>query len=278
MTEVRISWSGLRSHMECHQKSFLQRSGKRAKMEDQRVFFPGTVTDRVVRDWLVNNPEPGIMPDMVESFVLSEQKLIEEQGKKLKWKDAGDRDFVIRECQEAVLNIEPFLTKYVLPYEYDADFGFKAPIQTTHPITGEPATIILNGFMDIIVKMGEDKWAVYDVKHTKDEYYWKKTRGQLLFYDLATEIMFQTPTVATGLLQPLCRDKFKVFTLTEAERTVLLKHVLDMANDVWLDEKTPTTDPGPCSFCNVKHACSKFTPVVRNTKKIVPLLGTGDSE
>mgnify|MGYP002347796325 CR=1 FL=1 len=273
MTNIRISWSALRNHMECHQRSFLQRSGKKAKFQDQRVFFPGTVTDRVVRDWLLNNPEPGIMPDMVEQFVLSEEKVIEEEGKQLRWKNPSDRDFVIQECQQAVRDIEPFLNKYVLPYEYDADFAFQAPINAPHPITGDPSTITLNGFMDIVVRMAPDKWAVYDVKHTKDEYYWKKTRGQLSFYDLAMEIMFGVPTTVTGLLQPLCKDKFKTFVLTEDERTILLKHVIDMANDIWLDNKELTTDPGNCSFCNVKHACSKFTPATPDAKKkVVSLL------
>lgn len=49
---MRISWSQLRTHEECKQRGFLQRTGHKSVLDNQRVFFPGTVTDRVVRDWL----------------------------------------------------------------------------------------------------------------------------------------------------------------------------------------------------------------------------------
>ena len=153
MSDLRISWSKLRSHMECKQKGHLQRAGKGATLENQRVFFPGTVTDRVVRDWLAGDPynNPGLMPHMVETVIEREQKLIEEEGKRLIWKDAGDRDAILRECQKAVTIIEPSLNNKVLPYDYDVDFSFKAPVQAPHP-AGHLETVILNGFMDIIVR------------------------------------------------------------------------------------------------------------------------------
>lgn len=250
--------------MECHQKSFLQRTGKRPTLENLRNFFPGTVTDRVVRDWLSNNPEEhlGEMPGMVLETIIREQKLIEESGKRVKWKDDSDRDQVIRECQEAVREIEPYLVKYVLPYDYDVDFKFSAPLKAQHPVTGEPEDIVLIGYMDIIVRRDDGSWYVFDVKHTKDEYYWKKTVGQLMFYDLAVDIMFESPTSGVGLMQPLCKEKLKPFTLTEEDRTYLLKQVLDMANDIWLNETTPSPSPA-CSICSVKHACSVFKPVPR---------------
>ena len=52
---LRLSWSQLRTHDECNQKSFLMRSGKRSKVTDLRNFFHGMVVDRAMRDWL-NNP------------------------------------------------------------------------------------------------------------------------------------------------------------------------------------------------------------------------------
>lgn len=267
MTDVKISWSALRNHMECHQKSFLIRTGNKEKLENVRNYFPGTVTDRVVRDWLMNEPEnnPGLMVDMVEGIVDREEKLIKDAEKgMIKWRDSKDRDLVIKKCQLAVKKIEPDLEKHVLPFEYDVDFGFNAPIKALHPVTQEPETILLRGFMDIIVRQAEDKWAVYDVKHTEDEYYWKKTKGQLAFYDLAVQIMFGQETQITGLLQPLCKETFKPFVLEEEERTILLKHVLDMAEDIWLDNTAPTANPSACTFCNVKHACTKFVPVKRS--------------
>lgn len=248
--------------MECRQKGYLQRAKKGAKLENQRVFFPGTVTDRVVRDWLSGDPysNPGVMPDMVESVVLREEESILERGKKLIWKDENDRDSIIKDCQEAVRNIEPSLTKLVLPYEYDVDFKVLAPIIAPHP-AGHKETIILTGFMDIIVRRGEDQWAVYDVKHTKDNSYWRKTRGQLSFYDLAVDIMFEAPTFEVGLLQPLCKETEKMFVLSEQDRTVLMAQVLSMAEDIWNENFDPSAPISECYFCNVKHACSRFTPI-----------------
>lgn len=262
MTELKISWSSLRAHMECKQKGYLQRTGKKASMENQRVFFPGTVTDRVVRDWLSGDPEnnPNVMVDMVESVVLREQALIEEAGKQLRWKDDKDRDSIIKDCQTAVKIIEPSLNKLVLPYDYDVDFGFKAPIMIPG-LTGEPETILLVGYMDIIVRREENKWAVYDVKHTKDNSYWKKTRGQLSFYDLAVDAMFEAETFEVGLLQPLCNEPERMFQLNEDDRTILMSHVVKMATDVWNENFEPDAPVSACYFCNVKHACSRFMPV-----------------
>lgn len=269
MSELKVSWSSLRAHTECKQKGFLQRSGKKASMENQRVFFPGTVTDRVVRDWLADNPysNPKLMPDMVESIVLREQENIEKAGKQLRWKDENDRDSIILECQEAVRNIEPALEKYVLPYEYDVDFGFKAPMRVPNP-AGEKTNLLLIGYMDIIVRKDEDPWAVYDVKHTKDNYYWKKTRGQLSFYDLAVDLMFNAPTFEVGLLQPLCKEPTKMFTLDDDDRSVLLSHVQSMADDIFSKNFEPTAKASECAFCNVKHACSRFKPVNGDTKRV----------
>jgi len=262
MSDLRISWSKLRSHIECKQKGHLQRSGKGATLENQRVFFPGTVTDRVVRDWLADDPynNPGLMPHMVESVIAREQKNIEEEGKQLRWKDANDRDTILRECQKAVTVIEPSLNNLVLPYDYDVDFSFKAPMQVQHP-AGHMETVVLNGFMDIIVRRPNNQWAVYDVKHTKDNDYWKKTRGQLSFYDLAVDIMFEAETFEVGLLQPLCSESERMFHLDEQDRTILLSHVMQMADDIWNENFEPDAPISACYFCNVKHACSRFTPV-----------------
>jgi hypothetical protein len=272
MTDLKISWSALRAHMECKQKGYLQRSGKKAKMENQRVFFPGTVTDRVVRDWLADDPysNPGVMKDMVESVVQREQESILERGKQLRWKDDSDRDSIIRDCQKAVERIEPDLNELVLPYEYDVDFSFKAPMMVPHP-SGEMAQILLIGFMDIIVRRPATldlppRWAVYDVKHTKDDYYWKKTRGQLSFYDLAVDVMFESQTFEVGLLQPLCKESKKMFTLEEQDRTILETHVLSMVDDIWRQNFEPDAPLSACTFCNVKHACSRFTP--KNGKRM----------
>lgn len=265
---LRISWSGLRTHEECKQKGSLQRGGHRLKIDNQRNFFPGTVTDRVVRDWLMNDPEhnQGIMPDMVTSIVDREIKLISENGEAMLWKDTKDRERVEADCREAVTKIEPALNKLVVPFEYQPDFKFNAPVVIPHP-DGGMEQVILIGYMDIIVRDDHGRWWVWDVKHTKDGSYWRKTVGQLSFYDLATEVMFGQPTVRTGLLQPLCKQEVLPYEVTAEKRSQLMQRVVGMAHDIWNGDVQPRIDNKQCTYCPVKHACSKFTPVVGSDGK-----------
>lgn len=271
MTELKISWSSLRSHTECKQKGYLQRTGRKAPMANQRVFFPGRVTDRVVRDWLADDPynNPGAMPGMVEAYVEREYQAVLASGGKMIWKDELDRQAIIDECKLAVTKIEPDLERLVLPYEYDVDFKFTAVLEVPHP-AGHTETVLLIGFMDIIVRRDDGSWAVYDVKHTKDNSYWRKTRGQLSFYDLAVDIMFGSHTFEVGLLQPLCKETAKMFELGEPDHTKIETDVLAMANDIWKGNFEPDAPISACYYCDVKHACSRFTAV--NGNKRVSLL------
>lgn len=268
---LRISWSQLRLHEECKQKGFLQRTGHRASLENQRVFFPGTVTDRVVRDWLNNTPgEKGLMPQMVDTIIDREKAAVAEQGGVMTWKDRGDREKVRKDCIEAVTKIEPSLMRFVVPYEFQPDFGFKAPVTVPHP-DGGMETIYLIGYMDILVRDDKDRWWVWDVKHTRDDGYWRKTVGQLSFYDLAVELMFGKPTIRTGLLQPLCKKPEFPYTITQDKRSQLMQRIVGMANDIWREDFEPRKDNTHCSYCSVKHACVKFQPVVQaNGQRRIP--------
>lgn len=272
---LRISWSGLRTHEECKQKGYLTRTGKKAPLDNTRIFFAGNVTDRVVREWLNNDPEHniGMMPEMVEPMVDSHREKIlagdPEKGVEpgvMRWKNRGDREDVIRDCIEAVTKIEPSLLKYVVPFEYQPDFKFEAPVEIPHP-NGGTETILLIGYMDILVRDDKERWWVWDVKHTRDDSYWRKTIGQLGFYDLAVELLFGQPTIRTGLLQPLCKKRELPYAVNPESRVQLMQRIIGMATDIWRDEKTPRVDNTLCNYCPVKHACSKFAPVVRSDGK-----------
>lgn len=259
-----VSWSALRTHEECRQRGALNRQRKRAPMADTRVFFPGTVTDRLVRDFLLlPNPSEnmGWMADHVESIVDREKTQIEDQDQVMLYKDPGDRAQIIKDCTEAVTKIEPGLIEHVLPYEYRPDFRFKAPLRIPHP-NGGTEEIVLNGAMDIIVRNPKTgMWDVWDVKHTRDNSYWKKTQGQLGFYDLAVNVMFGAKTATVGLLQPLCDTAVLPVPLDNNTREVMMQRITRMAQDVWQGDKTPRSDNKFCGFCDVKHACSKFKAV-----------------
>lgn len=261
---IRISWSALRTHEECKQKSHLARTHSLAVLDNKRNFFPGTVTDRVVRNWLNNDPldHLGEMPDMVDAYIESEQReLAEKDQGVIRWRNKADREAVKVDCIEAVTKIEPDLLKYVVPFEYQPDFGFQTKIQLTHP-RGEEGTVVLNGFMDILVKDDRGRYWVWDVKHTRDDGYWRKTIGQLGFYDLVVELEFGQPAIQTGLMQPLCTKTLAPYKPSADSRAQLLTRINAMAMDLWNDVRTPKESMGGCDFCPCKHACTKFKPVV----------------
>ena len=261
---VRISWSGLRTHEECKQRGFLTRTGKRATLENQRNFLPGNVTDRTVRYWLEQNPADNIgrMPEMVRETLDQQVKEVQEQGGVIQWRDSADRKKVEEDCIEAVTKIEPHLLKYVVPFEFKPDFKFQAPLALPHP-TGGTETVLLIGFMDILVKDNHGRYWVWDVKHTRDGSYWRKTIAQLGFYDLAVELMFGQPMIRGGLMQPLCARPLVPYKPSDDSRAQLNTRIAGMARDIWLDDKTPRQDTKECNWCSVKHACSKFQPVVQ---------------
>jgi hypothetical protein len=264
-----ISWSALKTHIECHQKNFLKKSGKANKLSDQRIFFPGTVTDRVVRDWLENDPynNLGKMPSMVEETIIREKGILEAEGGVMKWKDAHDYGQTILDCQEAVRNLEPILVEKVLPYEYQADFHFKIPVLLPHP-DGSMESIILNGAIDILVfDPVTQTWRIYDVKHTRSNDYWRKTQGQLGFYDFAIFAGFGQYSSEVALLQPLAAPQFKEISLDSRTRSVMMTAIMRMATEVWSEDRAPRIDNKLCNYCEVKHACAKFKPTIINGKR-----------
>lgn len=259
---IRISWSSLRTHEECKQKAHLQSKGMRSSLEDIRVFFPGTVTDRVVRDWLMDDPKnsPGAMVDMVDIIMEREEEATRQGKGVINWKSSTDRDDVRAECIRAVTEIEPVLEELVLPHEYTADYRFKTPIDLPHP-DGGYGQVILNGAIDILVKTKFDEYFVWDVKHTKDKDYWRKTEGQLTFYDTAVSLIFGKNTTMSGLLQPLLSEQVRGFHITEDKRQQMNQRLMAMASDIWSEVHDPRDDNKYCGYCAVKHACVKFRPV-----------------
>ncbi len=262
---LRISWSGLRTHEECKQRGYLTRTGKKATLENQRNFLPGNVTDRVVRYWLEDNPTENIgkMPLMVAETLEKQYQQTRDEGGIIKFRDREDKANIIKDCTEAVTKIEPLLLKFVVPFEYQADFKFEAPMGVRHP-NGGIENVLLIGYMDILVHDPErDMWFVFDVKHTRDNSYWRKTIAQLGFYDLAVELIFGKPTSLNALMQPLCTQKMPPYKPSPESRAQLQQRISGMARDIWLNDHSPRTDTKECGWCPVKHACPKFTPVVQ---------------
>lgn len=270
---MRISWSGLKTHEECRQKSKLMKAGKKAKVMDVRNFFPGRVTDRVVRYWLEQDPHDnkGRMPSMVAEVIERELGEVSEGGESLNWRHRTDRDEVLAQCIKAVENIEPALERYVLPYSWNVDFGFRTPLLMNSPWGVD--RVLLNGFMDIIVYDGDtDTWRIYDVKHTLNKDYWKGSFGQLVFYAYENQIRTGKLPSEVGFFQPLVNEPVKRFVVTDQHVNQLAGRIQSMAWELWSEETPPRMDTASCFYCEVKHACVKFKPVITEKgRRQVPL-------
>lgn len=257
---IRISWSQLRTHSECKQKSYLQRTGHRSPTADKRNMFPGTVVDRVMRDWLnLENPEPHLMPSMVESILQREETESIENGDGIvKWRDQSDKTRVLKWCIELVKRLEPCLNALVLPYPYEPAKRFVSPLWLPY-MDGTPKEVHLIGEIDLLVGEALPRYAVWDLKATEDNSYWRKTLGQLVFYDLAVQTMFETePCTRTGLIQPMCKEPVLYFDFGEDEYRQMWGRIHRYALDVWRNNETPKESTAGCSWCDVYHACRKY--------------------
>lgn len=260
MDEIRISWSSLRTWSECKQRAKLVRTGKRSKMENQRNFLPGNVTDRVVRRWLM---DPDRKPGQMVEWVPEQLEIEIAAAKVIKWKHVGDKEEVLQDCLEAAKLIEEDLIEHVTGpgVEIYADYSFKAPFHAARAEGGDPLHVTLNGFMDILIKDKHGRWWIFDVKHTKDSSYWKKTQGQMSFYAMAVWLIHGKQPSGAFLLQPLASPRVKPVDIERDALKVLAQNITSMANDIDKDEMPPRDDTTLCGWCSVQHACVKFKRV-----------------
>ncbi len=256
---VRVSWSQIRTSEECKQKGYLHRLGKRNSIANTRMFFPGTVVDTIMRTWLDgDDPRPGEMARMVGDIIELEEKKIKESSQGvLKWKDKSDKAAVTATCIEAATKLEPLLFQRVLPYDWEPAKRFKTQVKI--PSTeGIPITIELVGEMDLLVKRSEDDYYIYDLKITRDKHYWRKTLGQLTFYDICNFAMFGKFATGSALLQPLCDEQILDFKFSNSDYASMWNRVHRYAISRWDGNVDPKKGPEGCSWCDVKHACSKY--------------------
>lgn len=266
---LRISWSSLRAHSECKQKGFLFRSGKKSPATDIRGYFHGTVADRVMRNWL-SAPEqvPGKMTAMVDELIESSLTEAKEAGDGIvRWKSTTDKSDMREFVVELVTRLEPILQKLVLPYDYEPAKRFEVPVQIPH-LSGELTCVHLVGEMDLLTRDDQGRWGIYDLKATKDDNYWRKTFAQLLFYDIAQMAMFNEYATSLALIQPMCKEQVVYFTFTEDHRQEMWSRIVRFASDIWQKDFEPKKSNSGCSYCPVKFACSKFTPISGNKGRI----------
>lgn len=257
-----VSWSQLRAHEECRHKGVLLRAGKRNPAQNIRGFFHGTVVDRVMRAWL-DSPalRPGHMVEMVDDLIESCQRDAVESGDGVvHWKSATDRTELHEFCVELVRRLEPLLCRYVLPFDYEPAKRFSVPLEVPG-LDGAPLCVHLVGEMDILARDGRQQWAVWDLKATRDDSYWRKTLGQLVLYDIATWAMFGNYTTLTGLIQPMCTTPVMPCVVTDDDRAQMMARIHRFVSDRLRRDTPPAKTTAHCGFCPVRHACTRFNPI-----------------
>jgi hypothetical protein len=217
-----------------------------------------------------------MMAQMVETIMEREKTLIEEGGGVMRWQTPTDREEVLADCIEAVTRLEPILEKRVLPYEWDVDYRFKVPVRFPHPAGGH-VIIILNGAMDIIVRdrrsTEETFWDIWDVKMTRDNDYWRKTAGQITFYDNARGLHLPGTRRNSGLLQPMCNERVKPYPVTDDLVKQMRSRIARMVDQVFREQFELTPARSMCGVCDVSHACPRFKAVEVGGRRRISLLG-----
>ncbi len=253
---IRVSWSMLRAHEECRQKTALLRQGKRVKAQDLRNFFGGMVVDSVMRDWLANPDRARTdMRTMIDDYIdRGQEDAVASGDGVVRWRGTGDREQLREFAVELVHRLDPILHEHVLGHTYICGNRF------THPLTLPDGTdVLLTGEMDLFVQL-PGGWAVWDLKGTKDDSYWRKVLGQLVFYTLAAKLETGDYPILTGLIQPMCKQPVLTFDIDAEARRQMLVRILRYVDDVKTANDTCREDTTGCSRCEVSHACKRYTP------------------
>lgn len=260
--DINISWSSLRVFEECAQRAKLSRERKRHVTRNLRGFFHGNVADAVMREWYrLDSAQRAVTPmsSFVEGVVTAEEERIKERNDGiLKWKSPTDRAELTEFVEELCTRLQVILADVAGDNEVTLAKRFSVPIKLPDPGGGR-SVVNLNGELDMLV-YSPDGYSIWDLKATKDDYYWRKTIGQLTFYDIAMWAEHKAYALRTGLLQPMCKQQVLEVNISDDTRRDLLVRINRMATSMWNDLYPLAEDAAACRFCDCRHACPKFDP------------------
>lgn len=256
---LRLSWSRLRLHDECPAKGDLMRRHK-SPVQDIRSFVHGNIVDLAMRRWLSQeSPEPGWMAANIDALFDESLQTAKDTGDGIvRWKGANDKAETREFCRDLVKRLEPILVKYALPFEWTPAVRFSVPI-LVEDLSGHMREIILVGEMDLLVRDCEGRYAIWDLKATRDNAYYKKVLGQIAFYAIAVKAVHGQFPVLTGLIQPMCDQQVLPVTVDHDAVAQMAGRITKAARDIWAGRLAPKESNEGCAYCPVKHACSKFS-------------------
>jgi hypothetical protein len=223
-----------------------------------RSYFHGTVADICQRRWLEQDaPEPGWMSAQVDAIFTEMEQSARSSGDGLvKWRRAGDKQETLEFCREAVRRLEPLLEKVCLPYDWQPAVRFSVPLSVPG-LDGQPALVNLTGEFDLLVEY-PDGVVPWDLKATKDNSYWRKVKGQLVFYCIAVAALRGQWPKAAGLIQPMCDEPLPMWEFTEQDYREMFARITSFAHDRWAGRVQPKQDNAGCTYCEVRGVCPKF--------------------
>lgn len=264
---IFVSWSRLKDWESCHRKGFAKSRGVPRDKIDGRIFLPGTLADRAMRRFLEQEEghEPGQMVSYLED--LWQEHAIDSEEYKIFWKGnkREDQERVRDLVRRVVTNLEPFLFKAVLPFEYQPELRLKVPLRIPD-LHGKHRTIWLSGGMDIVVRRSPEDVRIYDLKATENpSYVTGDTKAQLTFYPVMWNLLAGTPfsQITTAFLVPALTPGYVPHAPSGDDIRHLMTRIVKYAHGIWEERNdTPTSDT-PCWNCDMKGTCPKFHQPVR---------------
>jgi PD-(D/E)XK nuclease superfamily len=256
---VSLSWSRLRTHDECPAKGDLLSRHRKSPYADIRNYFHGNVVDLTMRRWLSQeSPEMGWMAAQVDAIFDESIELAKSTGDGIvKWKGPDDRTETQAFCRELVVKLEEILAKYCLPFDWNPAWRFKVPLTIAYG--REMRQITLRGEIDLLVFDKTGRIAVWDLKATQNNEYWRKVLGQLVFYNLAVRCSEASTLgkwpVMSGLFQPMCDQPVLPVTVTPQAIREMAGRIERVAGDIWAGRMPAKPDAYRCGSCEVRHAC-----------------------
>lgn len=234
----------------------------KSPVQDIRSFFlfHGNVVDLAMRRWLAqDNPEPGWMLAQVDALFEESEVIARESGDGIvRWKSLDDRAETREFCRELVKRLEPILLRYAIPFTWQPAMRFSVPFHIEAE-SGRLQEIILIGEMDLLVRDCENRIAVWDLKATRDNNYYKKVLGQLTFYAIVCKLLYGEFPAMTGLIQPMCDQQVLPVTIDNDALAQMASRMTKAVRDIWAGRVAPKADNTGCAYCPVRHACPKFS-------------------